>query len=217
MNALKRATHGLGVRYLTPPGPWGKGSDAVKEERLDRRVKYTRMALRESLLEILREKPLSKITSVELCRRADINRNTFYAHYKDPADLLSSIEGELYAEFKRSLDHSLKFESIPTLIIEVCGLILRNLSLCEILFSERGDRHFLDEVIYLSHDRSIAEWRKMTGLQDTEQLEMLYAFFMNGSLAIIQRWIENGVKESPEEIAHLIDKLSSKGLRAFSR
>ena len=42
----------------------------------DRRVKYTQMVLNESLLEVLREKPLSRITVKEICDRADINRST---------------------------------------------------------------------------------------------------------------------------------------------
>jgi len=163
----------------------------------------------------MKEKPISKITSAELCRRADINRNTFYAHYRDPADLLRSIEEELYDELKRSIERSLKYESIPSLIIEICELILRNLTLCKILFSEHGDRQFLDRIIYLAHDRSVAEWKRVSAKREPVEMEMFYDFSMHGSLAVIQRWIKNGVKESPEEIAQLIDKLTTKGLRAF--
>jgi len=187
----------------------------VEEERVDRRVKYTKMVLRESLLDIMKVKPISKITSAELCRGADINRNTFYAHYRDPADLLRSIEEELYDELKHSIERSLKYESIPSLVVEICELILRNLSLCRILFSEHGDRQFLDRIIYLAHDRSVAEWRRVSQKRDPDEMEMFYDFSMQGSLAVIQRWIRNGAKESPDEIAQLIDKLTTRGLRAF--
>lgn len=61
----------------------------------DRRVKYTLLALRGSLLELMREKDVSRITVKELCERADVNRGTFYAHYASPADLLEQIEQEL--------------------------------------------------------------------------------------------------------------------------
>ena len=43
----------------------------------DRRVKYTLLALRGSLLELMREKDVSRITVKELCERADVNRGTF--------------------------------------------------------------------------------------------------------------------------------------------
>ena len=39
----------------------------------DRRVKYTLLALRSSLLELMRKKDISRITVKELCERADVN------------------------------------------------------------------------------------------------------------------------------------------------
>lgn len=67
----------------------------------DRRVKYTLLALRGSLLELMREKDVSRITVKELCERADVNRGTFYAHYASPADLLEQIEQELLEKVAR--------------------------------------------------------------------------------------------------------------------
>lgn len=47
----------------------------------NRRVRYTKMVLRQSLLELLEEKPIEKITVSDLCSRADLNRTTFYLFY----------------------------------------------------------------------------------------------------------------------------------------
>ena len=44
----------------------------------DRRVKYTKMVLRESLIKLLQKKSISRITVKELCEMADINRATFF-------------------------------------------------------------------------------------------------------------------------------------------
>ena len=51
-------------------------------ERSDRRVRYTKTVLKQSLLELMKDRPIGKITVTEICRLADVNRNTFYAHYK---------------------------------------------------------------------------------------------------------------------------------------
>ena len=48
----------------------------MSEKKIDRRVRYTKMVLRESLLELMKTKPVVKITTTELCKHADINRNT---------------------------------------------------------------------------------------------------------------------------------------------
>ena len=60
--------------------------------KIDRRVRYTKMVLKNSFVQLLNEKSFDKITVKELCERADVNRGTFYVHYKDQQDLLHQIQ-----------------------------------------------------------------------------------------------------------------------------
>lgn len=187
------------------------------KERVDRRVLYTKMVLRESLLELMREKPIAKITPSELCRCADINRNTFYTHYDSPEALLKSIEDELYEQVRHSIERSLKNGSISTLLTEICQSIYDNRDLCTVLFSEYGDKDFLRHIIDLAHDSTVAEWRAAGMAENEEQNEMLYHFSVNGSVALIQKWIQDGMKKSPQELALFIEKVSYYGLKGFTR
>ncbi|MDD6074941.1 MAG: TetR/AcrR family transcriptional regulator, partial [Clostridium sp.] len=77
----------------------------MKQELLDRRVRKTRRILRECLTRLLKEKKIQDITVRELTDMADINRGTFYLHYKDVFDLLEQIEQELTEELEDILDH----------------------------------------------------------------------------------------------------------------
>ena len=56
----------------------------------DRRAKRTRRLLKESLLELMQEKPFSQISVRDVTERADVNRTTFYLHYTDTARLLQT-------------------------------------------------------------------------------------------------------------------------------
>lgn len=186
-----------------------------QSKKLDRRVLYTKMFLRESLLALMEEKPIAKITTSELCRHAGINRNTFYRHYDSPEALLETIEEEFYQQVKQSIERSLKNGSITTLLTEICQAIYDNRDLCAVLFSEYGDKDFLRHIIDLAHDRTIAEWR-VSGAEDKkEQVEMLYHFSVSGSVAIIQKWIQEGMEKSPQDIALFIEKVSYGGLQGF--
>ena len=49
----------------------------MPEKKQDARVRYTKMMIRNSLLELLRTKPIAKITVTEICEMAGINRATF--------------------------------------------------------------------------------------------------------------------------------------------
>lgn len=72
----------------------------VKE---DARVTKTKERLRESLLDLMEDKPLADISITALCASAHVNRNTFYAHYGSPADVLD----ELMADLGSAVAHSL--------------------------------------------------------------------------------------------------------------
>lgn len=58
------------------------------KKKIDKRVIKTRSAVFNAVLELAAEKELNKITVVELCDRANINKSTFYLHYKDKNDCL---------------------------------------------------------------------------------------------------------------------------------
>ena len=71
-------------------------------DNLDTRVQFTRAALQQSLLRILRNKPIDKVTIKELCDEAKLNRGTFYLHYTTPNDVLMEIEQQFISENRSS-------------------------------------------------------------------------------------------------------------------
>jgi Transcriptional regulator len=187
----------------------------MNNEKEDRRVLYTKMFLRESLLELMKKKPVGKITPTELCRHANINRNTFYSHYSSPEALLKSIEDELYERIRLSVERSLRDDSITDFLNEVCREIYANRDLCRTLLSDYGDKDFLRRIVYLAHDNSIAAWKSL-GIKDKDgQLELLFTFTTSGSVAVIQKWINEEMNTSPEEVARFIGKATRLNAREF--
>ncbi|MBQ2729493.1 MAG: TetR/AcrR family transcriptional regulator C-terminal domain-containing protein [Clostridia bacterium] len=51
----------------------------------------TKRALSTSFRTLLNEKPFSKISIGDICEKCDMNRKSFYYHYKDKYDLANSI------------------------------------------------------------------------------------------------------------------------------
>ena len=187
----------------------------MKKDKEDRRIKYTKMVLRQALLDLMKDQPIHRITVTDICRKADVNRNTFYAHYSTPADLLARIEDDLFDEVDSSISRSLKPGTITALITELLELVAANRDLCSILFSESGNKDFLRRIMYIASDRSLAEWKTAARSWDDEKFDKLYVFVANGSLAVIQHWIQAGMRESPQEVARFIEKVSSNGVFAF--
>ena len=69
----------------------------------DIRVRRTKKLLRKGGAELGKTKSVNKITIKELTDLVEINRGTFYLHYKDVYDLVDSIENELYEELNQTV------------------------------------------------------------------------------------------------------------------
>ena len=184
----------------------------MADRHQDRRVTYTKMFLREALLELMKEKPISKITPTELCRKADVNRNTFYAHYQSPEELLEEIEGELMSRLCSSIDGAFRTDSFEALLQDICRLIEENVDLCKVILSENGASDFLASVIRVTHDSTMEKWQAQGSIVPEERLEMLYRYCIGGSVIIIRDWVNGGLKQPAETIAQILSEANSGAL-----
>lgn len=69
----------------------------MEERKIDRRRRYTLSVIREAFFALLAEVGFAKMTVADICRRADINRGTFYLHYEDKFALLDALIDEALA------------------------------------------------------------------------------------------------------------------------
>ena len=67
----------------------------------DRRIARSKRALRTALIELMEERGLDGLSVNDLCARADLNRGTFYNHFHDKDDLLTTLEDEVIADLER--------------------------------------------------------------------------------------------------------------------
>ena len=178
----------------------------------DRRAQYTKMILKQSFLEIMRDKPINKITVKEVCEKAEINRATFYAHYTDVYDMLNTIENELYDVIYNSFERGWETKSLEELLTEVCTDIKKNGEVYNIVLSENGDKSFLNRILNIAYERCIMSWTSKTYSADISELEKIYHFFSHGSAAVILSWVQKGMPEPPEKIAKFINEITEKGL-----
>jgi AcrR family transcriptional regulator len=66
-----------------------------ENKKNDRRVRRTTAAIQSAFLKLIFEKDINEITVKELCEQADINKSTFYLHYRDIYDLAEQFKQSL--------------------------------------------------------------------------------------------------------------------------
>ncbi|MBP2079607.1 TetR/AcrR family transcriptional regulator [Oceanobacillus polygoni] len=188
------------------------------EKKLDRRKKYTRMVLKESLLELLNDKPISTITIKELCARADINRSTFYSHYTDQYDLLNQIEEEIIQELNQTLlqyDYK-KEKEMLAMTKYLLDYVMSRSEHFRILFSDHGSKGFQHHVMESAqaHIRTnLEQGRKQIS---ENHLNYITLFVISGSIHIIEKWLSSGMQESTEEMTKIITEISNYGMLHYS-
>lgn len=176
----------------------------------DRRVKYTKMVLREALLEILQERPIERVSVKEICERADINRSTFYVHYGSPQELLDSIRLEMYDEIKAK---KRDFTDIKGYMSQICEVAYEYRNLMRVLI-KAGHAEMLFSLSDLWKDDF------MNGMQQTgipkNRLEVAFLYITCGAFAAIFTWALGGFSRTIDEIADEVYKLTIGALNIYS-
>ena len=180
-------------------------------EKTDARKRYTQMVLKQSLLKLLKEKPVNKITVKEVCELAQLNRATFYAHYSDCFALLVSIENELIDAFEQSLRYVNSFD-VTALIEAIYDMIDRNQEACRALIFGNTSSTILKRMIALAKKGSIAYWRKELPMARDAELEMMYTHLSNGLMHVV---VEGYDKYSKEEMIRFVSRVVKASLSLF--
>ena len=180
-------------------------------EKKDARKRYTQMVLKQSLLKLLKEKPVNKITVKEVCELAQLNRATFYAHYSDCFALLESIENELIGAFEQSLRYVNSFD-VTALIEAIYDMIDRKA--CSALILGNTSSTVLKRMIALAKKDSIAYWRRELPMARDAELEMMYTHLSNGLMHVV---VEDYDRYSKEEIIRFVSRVVKNSLSLFKK
>ena len=180
----------------------------MKDQVLDRRVRKTKKNILDALTHLMREKSVKDITVRELSELADINRGTFYTHYRDVFDLLDKVEGEMFDEFSEAISSYTPQDVVahPGLILnQIFTFLEENSQICLSLLGKNGDLAFVDRLKDLVKYKFMHEWVD-DGLFGPNK-EYFFSFTISGFVGMIQYWLETGMKKSPQEMTMLSQKM----------
>lgn len=188
--------------------------------KTDRRTKYTKMVIRDAFLTLVKTKPIQKITIADICGLADISRPTFYLHYRDIYALLDEIGENMLT--CANLNEITKFslgnqDKIHKIILNLIGIIEKNIDIYRICILERGvATRFPKQIADELNNTLIQKWENKGLLDQKLDKSYLIDFIQSSFNSIIYCWInrtEN--RETPEELAHIIETFLIHGLSGF--
>ncbi|MDR2519729.1 MAG: TetR/AcrR family transcriptional regulator [Eubacteriaceae bacterium] len=177
----------------------------------DRRVRKTQAALNSALVRLLKETELKNVTVSKLAKTADVNRGTFYVHYRDVYDLFEQMENDALGEFAQIIQRYSDKEGVAwsQAIRDLFSFISENCDTLEAILNCR-ESTFLAKAVDISRPKSMQEWERLFGPGQSEAYYgYCYAYITSGSIALIKSWFLNGMKEGASEMAILTDRLTA--------
>jgi probable dihydroxyacetone kinase regulator len=171
----------------------------------------TKRALADSLIKLLRTKPITKVTINDITEACGVNRMTFYYHFKDIYDLVEWIfanslstvleNKELYGSWQNGLLHILMlYKSNQTLIMNVYHHVGTD-------YIENYIESAVFKMVY-SVVESRTEKLNITNIKE-EDILLITDFYKYAITGLLMNWVKKGMKDEPEEIVKKLNIVTS--------
>ena len=172
----------------------------------------TRTAIRESFLELLAERPLSRITVKDITDNCGINRNSFYYHYADVPTLIEEIFSD---EIRGIIQRHPNIGSIDECLITAANFASRNRQVIRHIYASTR-RDLFEQYMWRVCDRTVRLYFETVypgvniATEDWSGLLHLLSCLCYG---IFSAWLADGMRS---DMAAYLEKMSAvnRGLTA---
>ncbi len=179
----------------------------------DRRNAYTEKLIRDTVFELLKTKPIEKISVTEVCKIAEINRSTFYLHYMDCMHVLEKEQEKFCDKLIAYLEQSRNGEALD-IIAEMHRLVREDHDFYLLLIRSGNPTRAFPKFIDYSKKYLVAELRKHCALTENE-CDWVAQYIIAGSFTISTLFAEEKeVDLDREEIFH---SLTAGGIAELAR
>ena len=181
----------------------------------DSRVRRTKKLIRQGLVELAQTKRINKITVKELTDHIEINRGTFYLHYKDVYDLVDALENELYMDFDAKLS-SYTGEALLKTPVDVCEDFCTHFYEHKDLYSTflgiNGDAQFGYKLGDRLNERVYEIFKSIFPNMNDTKYDFTYHFGKYGLIGLITCWFTEHPEWTPRKVAELWLSLTTLGI-----
>ena len=176
----------------------------------------TSVKMSDALLDLLKTKPFAYITISEICKKAGVNRSTFYLHYENTADLLAETGQRLLDDFRSYFmvdtvalpahfadceEKELNFIT-EEYLHPYLSYIRDNRHVFATISKHANSFHF-DAVFQRLFQHVFDPILHRFGYP-AEERKYVMMFYLSGINALVLEWLKDGCRKSIEEVSHII-------------
>lgn len=172
----------------------------------------------EALIYLLEKKDIEYITIKEICKKAGVNRSTFYLHYENVNDLVEETLNYINEKFINYFNENSKdfIDKIKKSSLEELNLIEKKYLTPYLTFIKDNNRIFKASFNNPSGMKTSSRYNHLKkyvlipildrfNVEEKEK-DYILTFYINGIMAVIKEWIRNGCKDEISVIEDIIIK-----------
>lgn len=161
----------------------------------NKRKKESIERIEKVFISLLQTNELNEISVSDICKLAGLNRTTFYANYTDIYGLADSIRDKL----EHNLSDLYRNEITRGFNSNDYLKLFRHIKDNQIFYKTYFKLGYDDSYKIITYDINLARQHF-----DNRFIEYHMEFFKSGITKIIKLWLQNGCKESPEDMYEII-------------
>lgn len=158
----------------------------------------TKKALANSLKKLVCELPFSKISISDICNLCEMNRKSFYYHFKDKYDLVNCIFDTEFSEFSKNNEVG---ENTVHLL---CAYLYANRDYYRRVFRIEGQNSFRSHFTEFVHEFVINTYSE---LSQSPAQRLRIQFVTDGFVCAVERWILDFECMQPKQFSMLLWQL----------
>ena len=172
----------------------------------------TKRALASALKELLEELPFDKINVAHICERCDMNRKSFYYHFRDKYDLVNWI---FDTEFLPLALRGSSRDDRENFIMSVCGYFYENRRFYRKALQIKGQNSFSDH--FREFGRPLLRDRFVYLCGEDVDDDFILNFYTDAVMCAIERWLLDKECIPPEQLVYKLRHTVELGRKALEK
>ncbi|WP_409323875.1 TetR/AcrR family transcriptional regulator [Staphylococcus caprae] len=182
---------------------------------MDKRQIRTNKYLKKGLTQLMNEESYSKITIQQLANAANINRSTFYLHYKSKDDFLNSIIEETLNEMIEYVkSNPMNEDAIFNIDFEISfyrllEFIELNFEFIKVLIMNMNNTYFRALLVQKVREEIYYPLLEKNEVNIDFKKDIILNHTIYGHLGVIERWMNSEVEYGLHYIAKVLVEISN--------
>jgi AcrR family transcriptional regulator len=188
-------------------------------EKIDRRKAKTKQQIYESLMVLIGEKGIDHVTVTDITNHANLNRGTFYLHYRDVPDMLQQLKDHVFKcvekyviklNFREAIEYADRKEPYP-LGIQVFEEFAKHADFLKVMFGPNGDLSYAIQFRKLMANHI---YEKVSIREDNNlniRRDYVVAYMTSAHFGMLMHWLECDLDQTPAQMASIMMNVANYG------